>query len=353
MSKKKNLIALLVVLAALAAVYFGVTAYSDYAAQKKEKQEQAESEENRIWVTDLDQVKEISYDNGTAQLAFVKEDEKWKYKEAEDFPLEQSYLTSLEETVSHLEATRRLEGGDELEAYGLSEPQATVTVTDGAGNKTTLNIGNSVNSEYYLLVEGEEVPYTVGSSLYNEIQNDLYDMIEMEEFPDLTEENILSVEIKNESGNYMLEKAEAAAATPSDATAEDAENESENETEKEYEWYVKTEGKKTKISDESLCDTLLSNLYGLTFERCENYKGNETELKESGLDKEKTSFTVIYTDEEGKTAEYTVIVGNKKNVEEEADSGYYARLSTSEAINILSETAVENITGHKADEFLK
>ena len=32
MSKKKNLIALLVVLAALAAVYFGVTAYSDYAA---------------------------------------------------------------------------------------------------------------------------------------------------------------------------------------------------------------------------------------------------------------------------------------------------------------------------------
>lgn len=353
MSKKKNLIVLLAVLAALAAVYFGVTAYSDYTAQKKEEQEQAESEENRIWVTDLDEVKEISYDNGTAQLAFVKEDENWKYKEAEDFPLEQSYLTSLEETVSHLEATRRLEGGDELEAYGLTEPQATVTVTDEAGKKTTLHIGNSVNSEYYLLVEGEEIPYTVGSSLYNEIQNDLYDMIEMEEFPDLTEENIVSVEIQNESGNYTLEKEEAAKATPSEATAADTENETEDATEKEYEWYVKNGGKSTKIVNESLCDTLLSNLYGLTFERCENYKGNEAELKEAGLDKEKTSFTVTYTDEEGKQAEYTVMVGNKMTAEEEAASEYYARLSTSEAINILSETAVENITGHKAEEFLK
>lgn len=348
MSKKKNLITLLAVLAVLAAAYFGVTAYSDYASQKKEEKAQAESEENRIWITDLDEVKEISYDNGNEKLTFIKEDEEWKYQEAEDFPLEQSYLTALEETVSHLEATRKLEGGDELEAYGLEEPQATVEVTDEEGNKTILNIGNSVESEYYLLKEGEEIPYTIGSSLYNEIQNDLYDMIQIEEIPDVTEENILSVEIKNETDHYLLEKTEITSASSADATQENA----EDEMEKEYEWYLKEDDKKTKISNESLCDTLLSNLYGLSFESCENYKGDETQLKEAGLDEEKISFTVKYEEEDGKQAEYTVIVGKKKTSEGDGTSGYYGRLSTSKAINILNETVVENITGHKVNEFL-
>lgn len=345
MSKKKNLITLFVVLAVLAAAYFGVTAYSDYASQKKEEQEQAESEENRIWITDLDEVKEISYDNGNEKLAFIKKDGEWKYKEAEDFPLEQTYLTTLEETVSHLEATRKLEGGDELEAYGLEQPQATVTVSDEEGNKTTLNIGNSVESEYYIFKEGEEIPYTIGASLYNEIQNNLYDMIQIEEFPDLTEENILSVEIKNGMENYILEKEEVTSASAADATAEDAQ--------KEYEWYLKMGDKRTKISEESLCDTVLNNLYGLAFESCEHYQGDETQLKETGLDKEEIAFTVKYTEEDEKQAEYTVIVGKKKTSEEDGTSGYYGRLSDSKAINILNETAVENITGHKADEFLK
>lgn len=356
MSKKKNLIVLLVVFVALAGIYLGVATYSDYAAQKKEEKEQAESEENRIWITDLDEVKEISYDNGTANLSFIKEDGEWKYKDAEDFPLVQSYLTALEETVSHLEASRKLEGGDELEAYGLSEPQASVTVTDAEGNETTLEIGDSVDSEYYLAVKGEEIPYTVGSSLYSEIQYDLYDMIEMEEFPDLSEETILSVEVKNEDGSYVLEKTEAA--TPADATNGDAEEETESETESEaettYEWYLEENGKRSKVVNESLCNTLLNDLYSLSFQSCDNYKGSEEELEEAGLNEETTSFTVRYQDEDGEEAEFTVIVGNKKEAEEdESSSEYYARMSDSEAINTLSETVVEDITGNQVSEYLE
>ena len=46
-------------------------------------------------------------------------------------------------------------------------------------------------------------------------------------------------------------------------------------------------------------------------------------------------------------------VGFVKEFAQKTDVYKRQRLSTSEAINILSETAVENITGHKADEFLK
>lgn len=389
MSKRKNLVVLLIVFVAVLAAYFGISAYSDYAAQKKEEREQEESEANRIWITNFDEVKEISYDNGTTQLSFVKEEDEWKYKDAEDFPLAQSYLTALEDTVSHLEASRKLEGGDELESYGLDEPQATVTVTDAEGEKVTLEIGDSVNSEYYLLVEGEETPYTVSSTLYNNIQYELYDMIEMEEFPDVSEENILSVEVTNESGSYMLEKLEAGIATAADATMADAtpasavdseedleeqtessqtgketkenseqeteeEQETEADEEPEYEWYLNENGKRSKIENESLCETLLSDLSALSFENCENYKASDEELKEMGLSEPKTSFTVKYEDEDGNEAEFTVFVGNLKEDDEDSSTTlYYARLSDSKSVNTLKETVVSDITGNKASDYLE
>lgn len=387
MSKKKNLIVLLIVFVALIVVYAATSAYSDYAQRKQEEQEQEESEANRIWITDIEEVREISYDNGTDSLAFVKEDEEWKYKDAEDFPLVQSYLTALEETVSHLEATRKLEGGDELEAYGLAEPAAMVTVTDSDGNETTLGIGNSVDSEYYLVVEGEDIPYTVSSTLYNEIQYSLYDMVEIEEFPDLSEDTLVSVEVTNESGTYTLERLEVGTATLADATTADAtdadaatvseaqteteqeeieteadtqeqdqtETESEEETEEEtYAWYLNENGKRFEIENESLCNTLLNDLYSLSFESCENYKGDETELEEAGLSQSDISFTVTYLDEDGEEAEFTVIVGTQKEQEEDDTSTvYYARFSDSQAINTLSDTVVEDITGNQASDYLE
>ncbi|MDY3766289.1 MAG: DUF4340 domain-containing protein [Lachnospiraceae bacterium] len=365
MSKRKNLIVLLIVLIAMLAAYCGISAYSDYAAQKKEEREQEESEQNRIWITNFDEVKEISYDNGTAQLSFVKEDDEWKYKELTDFPLTQSYLTKIEDTVSHLEASRRLEGGDELKDYGLDEPQATVTVTDDAGNTVTLEIGDSVNSEYYLLVEGEDVPYTVASTLYSNIQYDLYDMIEMEEFPDLSEDNILAVEVSNETGSYVLEKREVETATAADATAADAaaepdENqeetsEEETEAEPEYEWYLSQDGKRSKVENESMMDDLLDDLENLAFEECENYKGSEEELKNAGLSKSETTFTVIYIDEDGEEAHFTVLIGEKKPSEEEGGDTklYYARFDDSKAINLMKEDLVMSITGSEADDYLE
>lgn len=361
MSKRKNLIVLLIVLIAMLAAYCGISAYSDYAAQKKEEREQEESEQNRIWITNFDEVKEISYDNGTAQLSFVKEDDEWKYKELTDFPLTQSYLTKIEDTVSHLEASRRLEGGDELKDYGLDEPQATVTVTDDAGNTVTLEIGDSVNSEYYLLVEGEDVPYTVASTLYSNIQYDLYDMIEMEEFPDLSEDNILAVEVSNETGNYVLEKREVETATAADATAAEPDenqeetSEEETEAEPEYEWYLSQDGKRSKVENESMMDDLLDDLENLAFEECENYKGSEEELKNAGLSKSETTFTVIYIDEDGEEAHFTVLIGEKKPSEEEGGDTklYYARFDDSKAINLMKEDLVMSITGSEADDYLE
>ena len=392
MSKKKNLMVLLIVFAALIAVYAAVSAYSDYAQKKQEEQEAAESEAERIWVTDIEEVKEISYDNGTDSLAFVKEDDEWKYKDAEDFPLVQSYLTALEETASHLEASRKLEGGDELEAYGLAEPAATVTVTDSSGNEITLGIGNSVDDEYYLAVDGEDIPYTVSSTLYNQIQYSLYDMVQIEEFPDLSEDTLVSVEVTNESGTYTLERLEVGTATLADATGADAtaadatgadaaedsqgqtetdtqayseteddskeqaQTEEETEEEETYAWYLNETGKRFEIENESLCSTLLNDLYTLSFESCENYKGDETQLEKAGLSESDVSFTVTYLDDDGEEAEFTVIVGNQKEQDEDDTSTstvFYARLSDSAAINTLSDTVVEDITGSQADDYLE
>lgn len=87
---------------------------------------------------------------GNGEIQLVKEDGTWYDKDDKDFPLAQSYPEQMEKTLGKLEAERKLENGDSLEAYGLKEPEYTVVLTDQDGNETTLYFGNVTGDSYYL-----------------------------------------------------------------------------------------------------------------------------------------------------------------------------------------------------------
>ena len=121
---------LLLVLAVLLVVYAGVVVIG----KNQEKSKQKEEEAKKIYVTDLGKLSEIQFDVGNGEIQLVKEDGTWYDKNDKDFPLAQSYPKKMEKTFRKLEADRKLEDGDSLEAYGLEDPAYTVVLTDQDGN---------------------------------------------------------------------------------------------------------------------------------------------------------------------------------------------------------------------------
>ena len=167
MKKKRNpLLILLLVLAALLVVYAGVVVIG----KNQEKSKQKEEEAKKIYVTDLGKLSEIQFDVGNGEIQLVKEDGTWYDKNDKDFPLAQSYPKKMEKAFRKLEADRKLEDGDSLEAYGLEDPAYTVVLTDQDGNETTLYFGNVTGDSYYLTLNEKKEIYTVSTGVIEDFQ---------------------------------------------------------------------------------------------------------------------------------------------------------------------------------------
>ena len=80
-------------------------------------------------MTDFSDIEAISYDNDGNVLAFTKDGDSWTYDGDNQFPVNTTRMDSLAGTVKKLPAVRRLEGGDDLAAYGLDTPLRRVTVS--------------------------------------------------------------------------------------------------------------------------------------------------------------------------------------------------------------------------------
>ena len=149
-NKNKVLLILVAVLVMICAIYFIITKVTEAKETKKESEATAESEANRIWVTQIDEVTGISIHDGDTQLDFEKTDGTWYTTEDIDFPVDQDKMSALVSEYSDVESSRSLVNGDDLSAYGLDAPSLIISVTDGNGVVTQLLVGDKVGDEYYL-----------------------------------------------------------------------------------------------------------------------------------------------------------------------------------------------------------
>lgn len=131
-------------LAVLLVVYAGVVVIGknqEKASRRKKRQ--------KIYVTDLGKLSEIQFDVGNGEIQLVKKTVHGTTRMTKIF----RWLKAIRKdgkTFRKLEADRKLEDGDSLEAYGLEDPAYTVVLTDQDGNETTLYFGNVTGDSYYL-----------------------------------------------------------------------------------------------------------------------------------------------------------------------------------------------------------
>lgn len=322
-------------LAVLCIAYIGILAYQKQQQELKAEKEEKELEASKIYLTDFDAISRISYNNGKEELSFIKEEDIWYYEADKDFPLEQSYLTTLENELLKMEATRSLEDGDTLEAYGLTEDTQSVSVTGEDGQEVTIRIGNENTLGYYVCLEGNDLAYIITSTLYSNIQNGLYDMIVMETLPSITEDSITSFKITEGSDTRVYtktvkDKSEQVSTPEPETTELDADT-----PDIQYKWTVEQAGSIEDVND-TFEDTILYGILNLSFTECVNYNASKKELETYGLVEPSLWITVNYEDE-GEEKSLTLKVGK----EEETGMNYYVQVEGKTAVNLQLKSNVD------------
>lgn len=183
--QKRQMVILLLVFAALLALFFGVKQYNKIQAQKPAEEEEV------IAVIDAaaEDVIRISYDYDGESNTFEKEEDTWYAAEDHSLNIKQTRLTNMASAVTPLEAGQRIEDVTDLSQYGLTEPQRTITI-ETAAKSYILYVGdkNELTSSYYVCLPGETVVYTVSTSDISRFDYALADLIEEEE-EESTDEN--------------------------------------------------------------------------------------------------------------------------------------------------------------------
>jgi len=292
MRQKKTLIILVLVFAGLLALYAGIRMY-----QKKQSAQKRSSD--KLIIKNMSDLTSISYNNGQ-DLSFVKRNGTWFYEKDSEFPLEQSYLTSMASQFQKIEAVRKLKNGDSLKDYGLEQPAYTIRVKDKKGTQTTYYIGSASGDNYYLTLDDKSTVYTVSADLLSGLSYSLNDMMQTDTFPTLSSGNLKKVVVTSGS------------------------------REKTY----------TSKSKNDM-DSIAGGLGVFTFGDCQNYSAEDKDLAKYGLNSEsRITVDITYKDTETKkTKSLTLYIGSK----DKSGENYYVKLKDSKMVYLSDADIVKNI----------
>lgn len=297
-SQRRVLNTLLSIVAVLAALLLVVTLMKRRRAQQEAVAAAASSEE--IVAAGTGEYGTLTYSNGTATLSFATDgDGAWYWADDSSFPLAQTYVTRIVDTITSLKPQQTITGGDALEDYGLSQPAMTVTAASGTvvtspdqsvGERTeteslTLYIGNQVSGgsgSYYLYIDGApETVYVVSDTLVTQLSRGIYDMMELPELPRLQEADIKTVAVQGPS-TPAAEGAEPAPGLTSTLTAYAGEN--------TVSW--RSDG--ADVTGVQRVQDLISLLAALTLDRCVDYKPSGDAASLCGFDAPAATAEVKY-----------------------------------------------------------
>lgn len=295
--KKKNitLLALVIILVVLFSANKIITSIIADNEAKKEAESESESEAARIFVCNLEDIANITFNNGTTDLSFsYTEDGGWVYDSDADCPLDQDLMTTFSTTLLEMESNRELTGIDSLDSYGLDEPSSSVTITDAEGNKQTYYIGDTVTDEYsYLMTDADDsIVYTVEPTWQNYLAYNINSFVKTVDVTSIWSSKDTSITVDNGEDTVELTK------------NGDTYNVSKN-GEDPYE-VTNTSASSSFISAVSIAPT-----------GCVNYKPSEEQLDNYGVNTPQYTITVKYTDDNGDEQQLVLYIGN-----ESTDSTY-------------------------------
>lgn len=235
--------------------------------------------------------------NGKTTLRFHKEDDKWCWVDDVDFPLDQSYVQQLMDTLYSLRDLTALGKHDEMSAYGLEDAKAYIMLGDPSGEESYIYLGNATDGGNYMYDGNEENGlYIAPATLMEQISRSIYDMALLPTLPQLTMDNMTAFDLVTSKKELHL-------------------------TAKGGAWYSENTDVTRKMS--AATDALTK----LTLSACVDYRPASGAAEICGLGKDAAVLTVSY----GDSMTFTMKLGTKRD-----KSGYYVTVNDDTTIYLLS-----------------
>lgn len=238
----------------------------------------------------------ITYSNGSATLSFsVGEDGEWFWTNDPAFPLKPNTINTILALLEAWAPQQTLAAGEDLGAYGLSEPAGALSVTAADGSVRTLSFGKPAadeSSRYVLDTADPATVYIIAGTLFSYMSVPIYDMMELPVLPLLEEASIRSILIRGPGGEDE---------TPGPVTlltARAAEDGSVT-------WLRGGEN----VTANGSVRALLEDVRNLEVVRCVDYNPSGEAASICGFDVPAASMTVNYTTPTGVEESLAVTVG--------------------------------------------
>lgn len=309
MKRGKKLISLLVVLA----VVLGAT-YLATLLTPEDTAEEATEPAAAVFTLDPETVTALSW-YYSEEIGFEKDGDGWVYTEDPAFPLDETYISNMLDTLSEITASKTIEAVEDWDQYTLEVPICQITLTaDGTAYTLKLGEETSLGGERYLSI-GDGNAYLVDTNILNPFSYGLYDLLELETIPDMS--NITGLTLDSAAQNYRITYEENNGATYSD----------------EYHWFM--DG---KVLDTELTDALLSTVTALSWRDCADF--NAQDLSAYGLDSPTATVTVQYVDageDSSAAASFILEIGD------ETGDLRYARIAGSNMVYKIYGSTVETL----------
>lgn len=178
MKKQKiQLIALVLILAALAGSFFGIRKYKETQAEKP-----VEEEGTALFDLASEDVVNIIYDYDGETYQYEKAEGTWYLAQDHSLTVKQYYLNTMAAGVSSLTAVQTIENAEDLSQYGLDAPRT--IIFDTAVQRFRIYVGdrNAVTSSCYIqLPDKPGTVYIVPETLINRFNHGPEDIIEVQE----------------------------------------------------------------------------------------------------------------------------------------------------------------------------
>lgn len=314
MKRKKNLLILGGVLAALCVGIFAVTGVEKHIDKISTVSED-------IITADPDTLTQISWTVSGKTLTFTKGDSGWQQEGDDAFPVDQDKISDLLDHFAPLTASFVINDVSDYGQYGLDSPTGTVTLTTADGD-TTLSMGSysTMDQKRYVMLEKGTV-YLVDDDVEDALSTDHDDFMQTDSVPDTTQITQIS-------------------RTGDDAfTADYLPKETHSYT-TDYHFYT-NDGSYTVLSDDKI-DTFVSRLKALDWSDYATYKASDSDLSTYGLDSPAASFAISYESEDG-DGSFTVSFGKV------GDDKYYCRMNDSAIVCNVSESDYTSLTSTDAN----
>lgn len=243
-------------------------------------QEGAETQEDTavtIFTLDPDQVTALSwtYDGETMRLEKDGQTQ-WTCPEDGAFPLDQSYPDAMVGALREIQAERTIENVEDLAEYGLADPVCAITVETEEEHQLAIGNETGLGGQRYLSI-GDGNVYLVEAGLLDSFALGLYDLVETETIPDMSDVSGFQITAGDET--LRIEYLADSGLAYSD----------------QYTWFWK-QGEEYTALDTEETEALLQQVTGLGWESCVDYRANQETLGSYGLLQPSATVTVSYTE---------------------------------------------------------